>query len=364
MKKKKVIVGLSGGVDSSVSAWLLQQKGYHVEGLFMKNWEDNDTIYQCSYAQDLYDTELVCKKLNIKLNIANFSYEYWENVFRLCLIYYKLGYTPNPDVLCNKEIKFKVFLNFALKKLKADYIATGHYVRSIIVDNNYYLLRGIDENKDQSYFLYTIDNNILEKVLFPVGHLTKFQVRSIANKINLSNANKKDSTGICFIGKKKFNSFISKYLKSKPGKIKSVNGNILGNHDGLIYYTIGQRKGIGLGGISGLLSKPWYVVDKDIINNVLIVTQNHKDKKLMSNIVIVNQVNWINQKKLNKPLQCTAKVRYQHKDIRCLVIPNKNDLLVYFYELVLAVTPGQSIVFYLSEYCLGGGFIKKCILCE
>ncbi|MCV2525635.1 MAG: tRNA 2-thiouridine(34) synthase MnmA, partial [Candidatus Lightella neohaematopini] len=243
MNKKKVIIGLSGGVDSSVSAWLLQQKGYYVEGLFMKNWEDDDNIYNCTSAQDLYDTEIVCKTLNIKLNIVNFSYEYWENVFKLCLVYYKLGYTPNPDILCNKEIKFKVFLNFALKELRADYIATGHYVRSIIINNNYSLLRGIDKNKDQSYFLYTINNDILRKVLFPIGNLTKLQVRSIANKINLSNANKKDSTGICFIGKKKFSNFISRYLKSKSGIIKSTSGKILGNHNGLIYYTIGQRKG-------------------------------------------------------------------------------------------------------------------------
>lgn len=360
-KNKKVIVAMSGGVDSSVSAWLLLKKKYQVEGLFMKNWEEDDNTDQCSFKKDLSDAQTVCDQLGIVLHKMNFSGEYWEYVFQNFLSEHKKGRTPNPDILCNKEIKFKVFLEFALEELKGNYIATGHYVRKKEKNGKVMLLRGVDIKKDQSYFLYAIDKEKIKKTLFPVGALKKSQVRNIAKKINMSIAEKKDSTGICFIGPKNIKSFLSRYFFSKKGDIITVSGEKIGFHCGVIYYTLGQRKGLGIGGIKGLKNEPWYVVDKNIINNSIIVAQGKNSPYLMSIGVIVIKINWIYDFLLNgKSMFCTVKTRYQQPDIPCFVIPiNNNSVKVIFEKPISSVTPGQSAVFYLSEICLGGGIINQ-----
>ncbi|CUR53709.1 tRNA-specific 2-thiouridylase MnmA [Serratia symbiotica] len=357
--KKKVIVGISGGVDSSVAAYLLQQQGYQVSGLFMKNWEEDDNEEYCSVASDLSDAKSVCNKLGIKLYTINFSVEYWNYVFTKFLEEYRIGRTPNPDILCNKEIKFKAFLEFSIEELGADFIATGHYVRRKNINGQSCLLRGIDNNKDQSYFLYTLNHKQISKSLFPIGKLFKSQVRKIASKLSLITASKKDSTGICFIGNRKFCKFLSRYLSSKPGVIITVDGKFIGKHNGLIYYTLGQRKGLGIGGIKGGNNDPWYVVNKDIINNVLIVAQGHNHPSLMSIHCIVTQLHWINNLPYHKSFYCTVKIRYRQNDINCyVVLLNNHCVKVFFTKPVIAVTPGQSAVFYQGELCLGGGIIK------
>ncbi|MGL5701413.1 MAG: tRNA 2-thiouridine(34) synthase MnmA, partial [Kluyvera sp.] len=276
----KVIVGMSGGVDSSVSAYLLQQQGYQVEGLFMKNWEEDDTDEYCSAAQDLADAKAVCDKLGIKLHTVNFAAEYWDNVFEHFLEEYKAGRTPNPDILCNKEIKFKAFLEFAAEDLGADYIATGHYVRRGEKEGKAQLLRGLDNNKDQSYFLYTLGHQQVAQSLFPVGELEKPEVRRIAEEIGLATAKKKDSTGICFIGERKFRDFLARYLPAQPGQIVTVDGVVMGEHQGLMYHTLGQRKGLLIGGTKEGTDEAWYVVDKDTENNRLIIAQGHDHPRL------------------------------------------------------------------------------------
>ncbi|HAD39878.1 MAG TPA: tRNA 2-thiouridine(34) synthase MnmA, partial [Plesiomonas shigelloides] len=278
----KVIVGMSGGVDSSVSAYLLQQQGYQVEGLFMKNWEEDDTDEYCSAAQDLADAKAVCDKLGIKLHTVNFAAEYWDNVFEHFLEEYKAGRTPNPDILCNKEIKFKAFLEFAAEDLGADYIATGHYVRRGEKEGKAQLLRGLDNNKDQSYFLYTLGHQQVAQSLFPVGELEKPEVRRIAEEIGLATAKKKDSTGICFIGERKFRDFLARYLPAQPGQIVTVDGVVMGEHQGLMYHTLGQRKGLLIGGTKEGTDEAWYVVDKDTENNRLIIAQGHDHPRLKS----------------------------------------------------------------------------------
>ncbi|AMA65089.1 tRNA-specific 2-thiouridylase MnmA [Candidatus Arsenophonus lipoptenae] len=361
-KSKKVIVSMSGGVDSSVCAYLIKQKGYQVAGLFMKNWEENDNEEYCSVAIDLADAQSVCNKLNIQLYTVNFSAEYWDHVFTNFLDEYKSGRTPNPDILCNKEIKFKAFLEFSIKNLKADYIATGHYVRSKTTANGYQLLRGIDHNKDQSYFLYTLNQTQLAHSIFPIGNFKKSTVRSIATKIGLKTANKKDSTGICFIGKYKFRKFLSNYLSNQPGKIITVNGQILGEHKGLMYHTLGQRKGLGIGGIKSFNEAPWYVVDKDIENNYLIVAQDYNHSRLRSIGFIIRQMHWITLPKLHKKGNYTVKTRYRQPDIPCTIQQESKDKMIIFFNYpVAAVTPGQSAVFYQDEICLGGGVIEKLI---
>lgn len=272
---KKVICGMSGGVDSSVSAFILQQQGYQVEGLFMKNWEEDDDTDYCTAAADLADAQAVCDKLGIKLHKINFAAEYWDNVFEHFLTEYKAGRTPNPDILCNKEIKFKAFLEYAAEDLGANYIATGHYVRRRGADNQAELLRGLDSNKDQSYFLYTLSKNQVGQSLFPVGEIEKPIVRAIAEDLGLITAKKKDSTGICFIGERKFKDFLARYLPAQPGDIRTVDGEIIGRHEGLMYHTLGQRKGLGIGGLKNAGDEAWYVVDKDVENNELIVAQGH-----------------------------------------------------------------------------------------
>ncbi|KGT95961.1 tRNA 2-thiouridylase [Erwinia typographi] len=357
--QKKVIVGMSGGVDSSVSAWLLQQQGYQVEGLFMKNWEEDDGEEYCTAAEDLADAQAVCDKLGIWLHTVNFAAEYWDNVFEHFLEEYKAGRTPNPDILCNKEIKFKAFLEFAAEDLGADFIATGHYVRRQDVGGKSRLLRGLDDNKDQSYFLYTLGHEQIAQSLFPVGELAKPEVRRLAEELELVTAKKKDSTGICFIGERKFRDFLGRYLPAQPGVILSTEGEVVGEHQGLMYHTLGQRKGLGIGGTKEGSEAPWYVVDKDVANNLLIVAQGHDHPRLMSTGLTAQQLHWVDRETLKAPLRCTVKTRYRQADIACTVSPLGEDRIeVRFDEPVAAVTPGQSAVFYVDEVCLGGGIIE------
>ncbi|WP_433977581.1 tRNA 2-thiouridine(34) synthase MnmA [Erwinia sp. E_sp_B01_9] len=357
---KKVIVGMSGGVDSSVSAWLLQQQGYQVEGLFMKNWEEDDGEEYRTAAEDLADAQAVCDKLGIHLHTVNFAAEYWDNVFEHFLEEYKAGRTPNPDILCNKEIKFKAFLEFAAEDLGADFIATGHYVRRQDVEGKSRLLRGLDDNKDQSYFLYTLGHEQIAQSLFPVGELAKPEVRRLAEELELVTAKKKDSTGICFIGERKFRDFLGRYLPAQPGVILSAEGEVVGEHQGLMYHTLGQRKGLGIGGTREGSEEPWYVVDKDVANNVLVVAQGHDHPRLMSVGLIAQQLHWVDREPLKTTLTCTVKTRYRQADISCTVTPLDDERIeVRFDEPVAAVTPGQSAVFYLGEICLGGGIIES-----
>ncbi|MFU2132452.1 tRNA 2-thiouridine(34) synthase MnmA [Gallibacterium anatis] len=359
-QQKKVIVGMSGGVDSSVSAYILQQQGYQVEGLFMKNWEEDDDTDYCTAAADLADAQAVCDKLGIKLHKINFAAEYWDNVFEHFLQEYKAGRTPNPDILCNKEIKFKAFLEYAAEDLGADYIATGHYVRRRGDDENAQLLRGLDGNKDQSYFLYTLSHKQVGQSLFPVGELEKPVVRQIAEDLGLVTAKKKDSTGICFIGERKFKDFLARYLPAQPGDIRTVDGEVIGHHDGLMYHTLGQRKGLRIGGLKNAGDEAWYVVDKDLEHNELIVAQGHNHPRLFSKGLIAGQLHWVDRQPLKQPLRCTVKTRYRQQDVPCQIIPLNDDLIeVRFDEPQIAVTPGQSAVFYLDELCLGGGIIEQ-----
>lgn len=359
MQKIKVIVGMSGGVDSSVAALLLKQQGYLVEGLFMNNWEEPDAeeTKGCQASKDLTDAASVCGLLGIKLHTMNFADEYWDRVFSYFLEEYAAGRTPNPDILCNKEIKFKAFLEYALE-LGADYIATGHFVRKRETKNKLQLLKGIDPNKDQSYFLYTLQQHQLTKVLFPIGDLTKNEIREIAKKHKFRNHAKKDSTGICFIGERKFKDFLSKFLPAKPGKIKTEDGEVIGEHDGLMYYTLGQRQGIGIGGRKDSNEAPWYVLKKDLKNNVLIIGQGHDHPLLFSKNLSANKLDWVAGTPPKLPFKCKAKTRYRQDDQACVIEKIIDDeVSVVFDELQWAVTPGQSVVFYQDEVCLGGGVI-------
>ncbi|MBR9727823.1 tRNA 2-thiouridine(34) synthase MnmA [Shewanella intestini] len=360
---KKVIVGMSGGVDSSVSAYLLMQQGYQVEGLFMKNWEEDDTDEYCLAAEDLKDAQAVCDKLGIKLHTVNFAAEYWDNVFEHFLAEYKAGRTPNPDIMCNKEIKFKAFLEFADEILDADYIAMGHYVRRRNnADGSTQMLRGVDSNKDQSYFLYTLNHQQVAKSLFPVGELEKYQVREIAKEMGLITHDKKDSTGICFIGERKFTDFLGTYLPAQPGDIQTSEGDVIGTHQGLMYHTLGQRKGLGIGGLKNANEDPWYVVEKDLINNILIVAQGGNHPRLMSHGMIVNQLHWVDKQGPADNSNITVKTRYRQQDVICQIqYQNDDTIKVTFEQPVAAVTPGQSAVFYDGEVCLGGGIIDSLI---
>ncbi|OAQ15542.1 thiouridylase [Bibersteinia trehalosi Y31] len=358
--KKKVICGMSGGVDSSVSAFILQQQGYIVEGLFMKNWEEDDDTDYCTAAADLADAQAVCDKLGIKLHKINFAAEYWDNVFEHFLAEYKAGRTPNPDILCNKEIKFKAFLEYAAEDLGADFIATGHYVRRPALSETPKLLRGLDSNKDQSYFLYTLSEQQVGQSLFPVGDIEKPIVRAIAEDLGLATAKKKDSTGICFIGERKFKDFLARYLPAQAGEIKTVDGQVIGRHEGLMYHTLGQRKGLGIGGVKGAKENAWYVVEKDLINNVLIVAQGQDNSALLSKGLIASQLHWVDRQPIRENLRCTVKTRYRQADIDCVIEPIDDETIrVIFDEPQIAVTPGQSAVFYQGEICLGGGVIEE-----
>ncbi len=355
----KVIVGMSGGVDSSVAAYLLMQQGYQVEGLFMKNWDEDDGTDYCTAKEDLADAQSVCDSLGIHLHSANFAAEYWDNVFEHFLKEYSAGRTPNPDVLCNREIKFKAFLEYA-RELGADFIATGHYVRKQSVAAETFLLKGLDNNKDQSYFLCEVDDSCLAKSLFPVGELDKSEVRTIAARLGLSTHDKKDSTGICFIGERKFKDFLEQYLPAQPGVIETVEGDSIGKHSGLMFYTYGQRQGLGIGGLPDHDEAPWYVVDKDLQRNVLLVAQGSDHEMLFSSRLIASKAAWVNAQPENMPLNCTAKIRYRQADQECRIsLLEDGQLQVDFTKPQRAVTPGQYVVFYQEERCLGGAIIEQ-----
>lgn len=359
MSKPKIIVAMSGGVDSSVTALLLQQQGYPIEGMFMKNWEEDDTEEFCSASQDIADAQAVCDKLKIPLHKVNFSAEYWDNVFEHFLAEYEAGRTPNPDIWCNKEIKFKAFLDYALA-LGAEKIATGHYARIRCLNNQYQLLTGLDPTKDQSYFLYTLQQAQLARALFPIGELAKTEVRQIAENAGLITHNKKDSTGICFIGERRFKDFLTKYLPNKPGVIENSAGKSVGTHDGLMYYTIGQRQGLKIGGSKNSEEKPWYVVNKDLTRNALIVAQGHDNPLLSQSKLICHSLDWVTGKMPDLSREYSAKIRYRTAAQACKLIKNNADeLTVEFTQPQWAITEGQSIVFYDQELCLGGGIIAS-----
>jgi len=356
---KHVIVGMSGGVDSAVAALLLKQEGYNVECVFMKNWEDDEDL-QCTAEEDYADALQVCDRLNLPLRTVNFTQEYWDKVFKYFIDEYKIGRTPNPDVLCNKEIKFKAFLNYALK-LGADFIATGHYALNFDTGNGRALKKGKDGKKDQSYFLYLLNQKALEKSLFPLGHLEKSDVRTLAVENGLHNAGKKDSTGVCFIGEQKyFKDFLKKYIPPKPGQIVTQKGIPCGKHDGLMYYTLGQRKGLGLGGGFGTQQEPWFVAGKNMEENTLIVVQGHNHPALYNTSLTAGQIHWISGERPSGINNIKAKIRYGQKDQSCHIKNLNNDLFkVDFLHPQFGVTPGQSIVFYEKNECLGGGIIEN-----
>ena len=355
---KTVVIGISGGVDSSVAAYLLKKQGYNVIGLFMRNWDsvinndylgnpnlDNDI---CPQEQDYNDALKVCEKLNIPLHRVDFVKEYWDNVFTYFLDELNKGRTPNPDVMCNRYIKFDAFVNKA-KELGADYVATGHYAR--VIDGK--LCKAVDDNKDQSYFLAYVNSEKFKNVLFPIGELTKPEVRKIAIELDLVTAKKKDSTGICFIGERNFRNFLKNYLPNMPGNIVDIETEeVLGQHIGLMYYTLGQRKGLNLGGNK----EKHYVAKKDVKNNILYVASGDENKYLYTNYAIIENFNFLTNK---KPSKCTCKFRYRQADIECNVEYLENNMLKLSYDSVKAVTPGQFCVLYDNEVCLGGGIIKE-----
>jgi tRNA-uridine 2-sulfurtransferase len=362
MKKKKVVVGLSGGVDSSVAALLLKQQGYEVLGLFMKNWEDDDTDEYCSSKQDLLDAVSVADKIGIDIEAVNFSEEYKQRVFQNFLDEYRSGRTPNPDILCNAEIKFKAFLDHAIG-LGADLIATGHYAK--VRENPFHagefqLLKAEDGSKDQSYFLYRLNQAQLSKTLFPLGNYLKSEVREIARSAGLITSEKKDSTGICFIGERPFQEFLSRYLPREPGEMKTPDGRVVGTHDGLMYYTLGQRQGLKIGGSKNGNGDPWFVAQKDIANNVLIVVQGHHHPLLYQDGLTASDVHWISDQAPKTNWVYAAKTRYRQADAPCEIDKVTSDFAeIHFGQKQWAITPGQSVVVYESNVCLGGGIIHQ-----
>jgi len=356
----RVVVGMSGGVDSSVAAYLLKQQGYDVIGIFMKNWDDTDEFGNCTATEDYEDVIAVCNHLDIPYYTVNFEKQYWDKVFTYFLDEYRSGRTPNPDVMCNKEIKFKAFLEHAMK-LGADYVATGHYARVVRNDEEVQLLRGVDENKDQTYFLNQLTQEQLAKVLFPIGDYQKAEIRQIAEEAELPTAKKKDSTGICFIGERNFKAFLSQYLPAKKGEMRTMSGVVKGSHDGLMYYTIGQRHGLGIGGSKDeQVHEPWFVVGKDLEQNVLLVEQGFHHDTLYSTSLHASKVNWIASEKPTGRFNCTAKFRYRQKDSPVTVEwLSETHIRVEFAEPVRANTPGQAVVFYDGDRCLGGATIDE-----
>jgi len=365
--KKTVVLGLSGGVDSAVSAWLLKEQGYHVIGLFMRNWDsttNNDVLGNptvddevCTQEKDYQDAKKVADALGIEMHRVDFIEEYWDNVFTYFLEEYKKGRTPNPDILCNKYIKFDAFFEHG-KRFKPDYYAMGHYAR-VHHGKRHQLLRGKDDNKDQSYFLSQLSEQQLEKVLFPIGDLEKKEVRRIAHAQNLAVKDKKDSTGICFIGERDFNKFLQNYLPAKAGDMVTLDGDKIGRHSGLMYYTIGQRKGLGIGGLQDYDNEPWFVLGKNLEENTLLVGQGFHHPYLYSDSCLVEDVNLINIEKFEGSMEVTAKFRYRQKDTPVTIEFIGDNLYVRMHKDVRAVTPGQAAVFYDGELCLGGGFIKE-----
>ncbi|MFO7579312.1 MAG: tRNA 2-thiouridine(34) synthase MnmA [Nitrosomonas halophila] len=358
MKKQRVVVGMSGGVDSSVAALLLKQQGYDVVGLFMKNWEEDDTDEYCSSRQDFLDAVSVADILDMPLEVVNFSAEYRERVFNLFLAEYKAGRTPNPDVLCNSEIKFKAFLEHAIT-MGADWIATGHYAQVRQAKGLYQLLKGEDGNKDQSYFLYRLNQQQLARTLFPIGHLYKRDVRRMAREHGLPNSSKKDSTGICFIGERPFREFLNRYLPIEPGEIRTLDGRVVGQHQGLMYYTIGQRQGLGIGGTRGGDERPWFVADKDMANNLLYVVQGHDHPALFRSMLTAEDLSWISGTPPHPYWVYAAKIRYRQTDAPCTILGFEQEICrIGFAAQQWGVTPGQSVVIYESNVCLGGGVIS------
>jgi len=353
---KNIVIGMSGGVDSAVAASILVEQGYNVEAIFMKNWDEKDKEF-CTAAEDYKDALQVCDKLNIPLRSIDLIEEYWEKVFKIFLDECKAGRTPNPDILCNKEIKFKAFLEHA-KELGADQIATGHYAMTSDKDGDFELKRGKDNNKDQSYFLCRLNQYQLSKSIFPIGELNKNLVREKAKKLGFMNYNKKDSTGICFIGERNFKNFLKKFFSIQPGEIVNKNGQAIGQHQGLMYYTYGQRQGLGIGGGYSSQEAPWYVSDKIIDENKLVVVQGQTNSDLYHTRLTASNVNWISGVPPQESQNITAKIRYRSNDTSCQINYRSNDILIDFEQPQFAIAPGQSIVFYDQNVCLGGGFIE------
>ena len=375
MTRRRIVIGMSGGVDSSVAAWLLKEQGFEVIGLFMKNWEDDDDDAYCSTRQDWLDAVSVADVLGIDIEAVNFAAEYKDRVFAEFLREYQAGRTPNPDVLCNAEIKFKAFLDHAMR-LGADAIATGHYARVRAVatdtisgtDTRFELLKAVDASKDQSYFLHRLNQAQLSKTLFPLGEMHKTEIREIATRLGLPNATKKDSTGICFIGERPFREFLNRYLSYQPGPIKTSDGSIVGEHVGLSFYTLGQRKGIGIGGLKSHRnasgdSDPWYVARKDIVENTLYIVQGHNHPWLLASSLAADQISWVSGSPPDAALtSLSAKTRYRQADVECTLYNPGNDRFgLAFSVLQWAVTPGQSAVLYQGDICLGGGIISGAI---
>ncbi len=360
-KQQKVIIGLSGGVDSSVAAKILLDQGWQVEALFMKNWDEDDSAEYCSAAEDLADAQDVADMLGIRLHRVNFSAEYWDRVFEYFLSEYRSGRTPNPDVLCNREIKFKAFLDYALE-LGADFIATGHYARKQIMDDGTVsLCLSRDEAKDQTYFLYMLNQHQLSHALFPLADIPKDEVRAIAQGSDFPNHAKKDSTGICFIGERKFSDFLSRFLPATPGPMRTPEGELIGEHQGLMYYTLGQRKGLGIGGRADTDEIPWFVVGKDVASNTLTVAQGHDHPLLLKKGLDASQLHWVSgQAPTDIPFSCHARIRHRQPLQPCEIIYLQGDVCqVTFKDQQRAITPGQSVVFYRNDICLGGGVIDR-----
>jgi tRNA-uridine 2-sulfurtransferase len=353
--QRTVVIGMSGGVDSSVTALLLKQQGFRVLGLFMKNWEEHDEQGICRSAMDYEDVRRVCGQIDIPYYGVNFVEEYQNQVFAQFIEDFKRGLTPNPDILCNREIKFKVFLDKAME-LGADFLATGHYCQNLQNENGHCLVKGIDSQKDQTYFLYTVSRSILQKVLFPIGGLEKGEVRRIARQYGLATSEKKDSTGICFIGKRHFRTFLGQYIAAQPGNFETLQGKVVGKHQGAAFYTLGQRKGLGIGGAG----EAWFVVGKDMNRGVVFVEQGADHPALYCNALIATQLSWVAGSPPSLPFACHSKVRYRQADQPCVIQKiEENQAWVHFPRPQRAVTPGQSIVFYDGAVCLGGGVIQQ-----
>ncbi len=357
MDRLRIVVGMSGGVDSSVAAWLLKRQGHEVVGVFMKNWEDDDDEAYCSSRQDLVDAVAVADVLGVEIHAVNFAREYRERVFSLFLAEYSAGRTPNPDVLCNSEIKFRAFLDHALA-MGADRIATGHYADVRYADGRVELLKGKDPAKDQSYFLHRLTREQLAKAVFPLGKLRKSRVRAIAREQGIPTYAKKDSTGICFIGERPFREFLARYLPRTPGAMRTPDGEVVGAHQGLAYYTMGQRQGLGIGGRSGAAGEPWFVAGKDLARNELVVVQGHDHPLLRRDALHAEQAHWVAGKVPDASREYGAKTRYRQPDARCRLLPvSPSAFDLRFGEPQWAPTPGQYAVLYDGEVCLGGGVI-------